>query len=54
VIEHTRRGWLQRWCPHFTEPEVIRAEMEAAGFRRVDAFDSLERQSFQVFEPADD
>jgi ubiquinone/menaquinone biosynthesis C-methylase UbiE len=54
VIEHTRHGWLQRWFPHYTEPEVIRAEMEAAGFRRVDAFDYLERQSFQVFEPAGD
>jgi ubiquinone/menaquinone biosynthesis C-methylase UbiE len=49
VIEFTRHGWIQRWFPHFTAPEGIRAEMEAAGYQRVEAFDYLERQSFQVF-----
>jgi predicted methyltransferase len=52
IIEPNGKGWLQRIFPHFTEPEVIRAEMEAAGYRRVEAFDFLGRQSFQVFERA--
>jgi hypothetical protein len=52
IIEPTREGWIQRWFPHFTAPEVIRAEMESAGYRPVGAFDYLERQSFQLFERA--
>jgi ubiquinone/menaquinone biosynthesis C-methylase UbiE len=55
VIEPTGKGWLQRWLfPHFIAPELVRAEMEAAGYRRVEVFDYLERQSFQVFEIAGD
>jgi ubiquinone/menaquinone biosynthesis C-methylase UbiE len=54
VVEPNGRGWLQGWFPHFTAPEVIRAEMEAAGYRQVEAFDYLERQSFQVFALAGD
>jgi len=50
VVEPTGEGWLQRWLfPHFVEAEVIRAEMEAAGYQRVEVFDYLSRQSFQVF-----
>jgi ubiquinone/menaquinone biosynthesis C-methylase UbiE len=50
VVEPSGEGWLQRWLfPHFVEPEVIRAEMEAAGYQRVEVFDYLSRQSFQVF-----
>jgi arsenite methyltransferase len=52
VIELSGQGWFQRLFPHFTAPEVIRAEMEAAGYQRVEDFDFLERQSFQVFERA--
>ncbi len=52
VIEHKKHGWVQRIFPHYTDPELIRSELEAAGYRRVEAFDYLERQSFQVFEPA--
>lgn len=54
IVEPTREGWIQRWFPHFMEPEVIRAEMEEAGYRRLEAFDYLERQSFQIFERAGD
>jgi ubiquinone/menaquinone biosynthesis C-methylase UbiE len=53
VIEFNGNGWLQRLFPHFTAPEEIRAEIEAAGYHRVAAFDFLERQSFQVFERAE-
>jgi predicted methyltransferase len=52
VIEFDGRGWIQRWFPHFTAPEEIRREMEAAGFRQVETFDYLERQSFLVFQLA--
>jgi predicted methyltransferase len=54
VIEFNGKGWFQWVFPHFTAPEDIRAEMEAAGYRRVADFDYLERQSFQVFEHAAD
>jgi len=53
VIEFDGKGWTQRLFPHFTEPGVIRAEMEAAGYQRVEAFDYLDRQSFQIFERAE-
>jgi ubiquinone/menaquinone biosynthesis C-methylase UbiE len=50
VIEFKRHGLMQRLFPHFTAPEVIHAEMEVAGYRRVESLDYLERQSFQIFE----
>jgi ubiquinone/menaquinone biosynthesis C-methylase UbiE len=53
IIEYEKYGWVQRIFPHYTDPELIRSELEAAGYRRVKAFDYLERQSFQIFEPAD-
>ena len=53
VIEFDGRGWIQRLFPHFTAPEDIRAELEAAGYRRVEDFDFLGSQSFQVFKRAD-
>lgn len=49
VVEPTGEGWFQWLFPHFVAAEVIRAEMEAAGYRRVEAFDFLDPQSFQVF-----
>jgi ubiquinone/menaquinone biosynthesis C-methylase UbiE len=55
VLEPKGQGWFQRWLfPHFIEPERVRTEMEAAGYHRVEVFDYLERQSFQVFEFAGD
>ncbi len=54
VVEPNGKGWLQGFFPHFVESEVIRAEMEAAGYERVEAFDFLEHQSFQVFARASD
>jgi ubiquinone/menaquinone biosynthesis C-methylase UbiE len=52
IIEPNGKGWFQRLFPHFTEPEVVRAEMETAGYQRVEIFGFLERQSFQIFERA--
>jgi hypothetical protein len=36
---------------HWSDPEQIRAEMAEAGYRRVESFDFLPLQSFQVFAP---
>jgi len=51
VIELSGKSWFSRWLGHWTDPEEIRAEMEAAGYVRVADHDFLERQSFQVFAP---
>jgi len=37
---------------HFTDPDQIAREMEAAGYQRLEHFDFIERQSFQVFRTA--
>jgi ubiquinone/menaquinone biosynthesis C-methylase UbiE len=37
---------------HFTDPDQIAGEMEAAGYQRLERFDFIERQSFQVFRTA--
>jgi predicted methyltransferase len=42
--------WLQG-DGHWSNPEMLREEMEAAGYERVDSFDFLPLQSFQVFAP---
>jgi predicted methyltransferase len=52
IVELARHGWLQRLFAHFTPPETIRAEMEAAGYRQTEEHGFLERQSFLVFELA--
>jgi ubiquinone/menaquinone biosynthesis C-methylase UbiE len=42
--------WFQA-SGHWTEPAAMRAEMAEAGYRRVEEFDFLPMQSFQVFVP---
>jgi len=37
---------------HFTAPEAIQSELEAAGYARTASYDFLEKQSFQVFRSA--
>ena len=49
IIEHKRSGWFQKLFPHYTRAEVIRSEMQAAGYRLEHEYDFLERQSFLVF-----
>jgi ubiquinone/menaquinone biosynthesis C-methylase UbiE len=49
IVEFQRKGWLQRLFAHATESEVIRSEMETAGYVVAEQFDFLERQSFLVF-----
>lgn len=36
---------------HWTDPELIREEMQAAGYRQTGTFDFLPAQSFQIFSP---
>ena len=52
MVEYERQGWLQWLFPHSTESEVIRAEMEQAGYALAEEFDFLSRQSFLIFTPA--
>ena len=42
-----------RWimAGHWTDPEVIDAQMTEAGYRRTESHDFLPVQSFQIFEP---
>ncbi len=42
--------WLQS-SGHWTEPDSLHSEMREAGYRRVEDFDFLPMQSFQVFVP---
>jgi SAM-dependent methyltransferase len=42
--------WFQS-TGHWSDPEAIRAEMAAAGYRQVASYDFLPMQSFQVFAP---
>ena len=43
------KGWFVSWFGHFTKPEVIRDEMEGAGYELAAEHDFIDRQSFQIF-----
>lgn len=49
VIENSGKGWFAKFFGHFTPADVIRQEMEAAGYRLERAPDFIDRQSFQIF-----
>jgi ubiquinone/menaquinone biosynthesis C-methylase UbiE len=49
IIDFLPEGWLQKLFPHGTDPEEVRSEMTAAGYRLEREHDFLERQSFLVF-----
>ena len=49
VIEYRPEGLFQRIFPHATLADVIRREMESAGYRLEEQHDFLDRQSFLVF-----
>lgn len=46
-------NFLIRWGGHYTEPETLRQELEAAGYRVVAEHDFLSRQHFLVFAPVE-
>ena len=49
IIDFAGKTWFQRLFGHITPVEVIRFEMEAAGYRLVDEYDFLSKQGFLVF-----
>ena len=49
IIDFTGKGWPERWFIHPVPKEIIRSEMEAAGYRVQQEFDFLPRQHFLVF-----
>ncbi len=49
IIDFNGKGWLQKVLPHFTASEVIKKEMESAGYHLQHEFDFLQRQHFLVF-----
>jgi ubiquinone/menaquinone biosynthesis C-methylase UbiE len=49
IVEHRPGGWLQWIFPHSTPSEVIRTEMEAAGYQFQNEHSFLPRQNFLVF-----
>lgn len=50
IVEY-KPGWLSFIFPHDTPGEVIRAELEGAGYQLESSHDFLSRQSFLVFAP---
>jgi len=48
VIDFDRRGWIQS-VGHYTEPDIIKAEMRDAGYRLAREHTFLSKQSFLVF-----
>ncbi len=52
IVELKDEGWFQKLFAHNTPKEVIRSEMEAAGYLLANDYDFLERQSFLIFEAA--
>lgn len=49
IIDFNGRGWVERLLGHWTPTEIIRSEMEAAGYHLVNEYNFLPRQSFLVF-----
>lgn len=52
IIEFNGQGWFAHLFGHYTPAEVIKEEMEAAGYRLSREFDFLSKQSFLVFSRA--
>lgn len=53
VIDLNDKSWFTYLLSHWTPPEDIRKEMEAAGYRREVELDFLDYQSFQIFAVAE-
>jgi arsenite methyltransferase len=52
IVEARRQG-LARIFGHATEPDVVRMEMESAGYRLAASHSIVPNESFQVFVPGD-
>lgn len=53
ILELNDHSWFARSFGHMTPRQTIVDEMSAAGYRLVDDFDVVDRQSFLIFAPAD-
>jgi ubiquinone/menaquinone biosynthesis C-methylase UbiE len=51
IIDFDRKAWLEGLLRHYTPSELIKREMEQAGYVLEREFDFLEKQSFLVFVP---
>lgn len=49
IIDFAGKTWVQRLLGHITPVEIIKFEMEAAGYRLKDEHDFLSKQGFLVF-----
>jgi ubiquinone/menaquinone biosynthesis C-methylase UbiE len=49
IVEHAGKGWFSKLFGHSTPSEVIRGEMEAAGYKFEREYGFLPRQHFLVF-----
>ena len=49
IVDFNDNSWFAYWFSHFTPPEEITQEMEAAGYLREVQLGFLDRQSFQIF-----
>ncbi len=51
IIDFDRRAWVESLGSHYTPSELIKREMEQAGYSLQREFDFLDRQSFLIFAP---
>lgn len=49
IIDFNEKGWLKGLSSHHTPKEVIKKEMEQAGYRLEREFDFLPKQNFLIF-----
>lgn len=49
IMDFNGKEWFQKILPHFTASEVIKKEMESAGYHLQHEFNFLPRQHFLVF-----
>jgi ubiquinone/menaquinone biosynthesis C-methylase UbiE len=49
IIDFDRRSWFEGLWSHYTPPDLIKREMEQAGYDVQEEFEFLDRQSFIVF-----
>jgi arsenite methyltransferase len=50
IIDFNQEGWVQSFG-HYTPADVIKKEMESAGYRLQREFDFLAKQNFLIFSP---
>lgn len=51
IIDFNGQGWPERWFIHMVSEDLVRKEMEAAGYQLAGDLDFLSKQYFLVFSP---